>query len=41
MTFGGAIGSISTDTVYEGSILIEQVSKDSGNGKKRRFIFPL
>ena len=37
---GGAIGSISTDTVYEGGILIEQESKDSGAGKKR-FIFPL
>ena len=34
MIVGGAIGSISTDTVYEGGILIEQESKDSGAGKK-------
>ena len=41
MIIGGAIASIITDTVYEGGILLEQVSKDSGDGKKRRFIFPL
>ena len=35
MIIGGAIGSIITDTVYEGGILIEQESKDSGAGNKR------
>ena len=35
MIIGGAIGSITTDTVYEGGILIEQESKDSGDGNKR------
>ena len=39
MIIGGAIGSISTDTVYEGGILIEQESKDSGDGNKRDLFF--
>ena len=41
MIIGGAIGSISTDTEYEGGILIEQESKDSGDGNKKDFISPL
>ena len=39
MIIGGAIGSISTDPMYEGGILIEQESKDSGAGKKEIY-FP-
>ena len=39
MIIGGAIGSISTDTVYEGGILIEQESQDSGDGNKRDLFF--
>ena len=39
MIIGGAIVLISTDTVYEGGILIEQESKDSGDGNKRDLFF--